>query len=291
MADEEERNGNYFSIEEIVSEQELVPVVFQSKVTFSEQIFPTQHPIYSSSQSQQSQMSQSQQQQSQEDDFTSTNTSSTNGTDTQQTIKANTRMYLPYWLAAILQDQGHITSDMPKCFKDSIDILDADPTTCNLRGLNKYYFIHGSQVAELLSGSGTTEKEQSGDKLSQIITLAFKKRFVKLLNEANSSNFSKSDYSEITRKLTATELSIFEAAREGAEEFQSYKSTAGYDRMNSFSKASLWTNSASSDTFNAKEFYHRTRQLEEEQKEQEERHDRYRKRPNQQQQQQTNGSN
>jgi hypothetical protein len=101
--------------------------------------------------------------------------------------------------------------------------------------------------------------------MNRDLTIAFKKRFLKILNESQNIA-SKSNYSEIIRRLTATELLIFEAGREGIEEFISYKQTSGYENLNSSSKASLWDMSSSSDSFNARDFYNRTKQLEEEYK-------------------------
>ena len=180
------------------------------------------------------------------------------------------------WLSAVLAQQGHVAVMPPKCFS-TLEQMEAEATTCNARGMNKYYFVFGAQVSELLIAAGSSAKyRQFGERMAQVLTPAFKKRFLKILNE--SQNTLAHNYSESTKRLTTTELLIFEAGREGVDEFNDYKQTCGSENLNSSSKASLWDMSSSSDSFNARDFYNRTRQLDEEHAQQEEVQERYRKR-------------
>jgi len=290
-------SSDYFNIDDIISEQELMPVSFQSNVYFVNPFFSAgQVPLFIPDSQSQTSSSMSQPSSSMYDDDSVSQTSNSefsvessvlNGNGQQQQgsvpdkqkfdrIKKNSRMELPLWLSAVLTQQGHVSVMPPKCFS-TLEQLEAEATTCNARGMNKYYFVFGSQVSELLTVAGSSAKyRQFGERMSQVLTPAFKKRFLKILNEAQ--NATSHNYSEATKRLTTTELLVFEAGREGVEEFNSYKQTCGYENLNSSSKASLWDMSSSSDSFNARDFYNRTKQLDEEHAQQEEVQERYRKR-------------
>lgn len=260
--------NDYFNIDDIIAEQELIPVSFQTDVHFVDQFFASQIPLYVNQSQSQSQQEFSpfpfEPSPNRDDIFDEEQQSDQNSQKTTQ-IKKNSRMELPLWLVIVLAQYGHVSVLIPKCYK-SLEQLNAEPTTCNVRALSNYFFINGAHVAELLVERGYNDKiKEFAKNMNRDLTIAFKKRFLKILNESQNIA-SKSNYSEIIRRLTAAELLIFEAGREGIEEFIGYKQTSGYENLNSSSKASLWDMSSSSDSFNARDFYNRTKQLEEEYK-------------------------
>jgi hypothetical protein len=146
--------NDYFNIDDIIAEQELIPVSFQTDVHFVDQFFASQIPLY---------VNQSQSQQkfspfpyepspNRDDIFDEEQQLDQNSQKTTQ-IKKNSRMELPLWLIIVLAQYGHVSVLIPKCYK-SLEQLNAEPTTCNVRALSNYFFVNGAHVAELLVERG-----------------------------------------------------------------------------------------------------------------------------------------
>ncbi|OQR81606.1 hypothetical protein THRCLA_11585 [Thraustotheca clavata] len=102
----------YYTIQELVSEEERIQCVFQTDATDCSFLDP-----------------------------------SALGKD----LAANTKLELPLWMAAALARHGTVKTLVPTCLNSRFrNVVKAGPSAANLRDMNQYYFEMGKKILPLI---------------------------------------------------------------------------------------------------------------------------------------------
>ena len=139
-------------------------------------------------------------------------------------LEAHTELSLPFWLAEPLAKRRHVDLQLPKFYSaayrnalrasanvapvEGMDLIDL-----NLRQQSDFYFDVGVQLSTLLED----EADLGGMMLS-----GFAHRFHHVL-DASLNVTGKVDSSAIKEKLTLRERQLFDAGRDAASQYSSWK--------------------------------------------------------------------
>eukprot|EP01027_Heterolobosea_sp_BB2_P019536 GEZU01027440.1.p1 GENE.GEZU01027440.1~~GEZU01027440.1.p1 ORF type:complete len:248 (-),score=42.80 GEZU01027440.1:181-924(-) len=193
---------DYYSIDDILSENEKISVQFQTdgyKLGFLD---PSSNHIS---------------QAEDEDDVSNRDDDVVDDDDENETrnqdIKKGAKIELPLWLVELLADRNYVIIDLPKVF--SINFrkeLKAGPETMNLFDrCGPYFYEVGTKLAKITDDEALTES------LMRTFAARFKQIFLSCQNSRND------DYSQFVRRLTLLEREIFDAGRLGSEEYLQWK--------------------------------------------------------------------
>ena len=139
-----------------------------------------------------------------------------------QPLEEASQLQLPLWLVEPLPKRRHVDLEMPKFYGNAYrNAMRADAAHLNLGCQSDFYFEVGAQLAQLV--------DDSGDLGGQLLA-GFAHRFHGLL-DASLNVTTKTDSRAMTEKLTLREKQLFDAGRDAAAQYNTWKAAKTRGRI------------------------------------------------------------